>query len=70
MTRDELSAIGKSIISDWSEAYIELPLEQTGLDSMDLMCMRSAMEAHLGHEIKDEDWFGTDRLVDLLDRIR
>lgn len=46
-------------------ARLDSPLGQSGLDSFDLISLRTAVEAGVGHQISDSDWSGISRLSDI-----
>ena len=46
-------------------ARLTLPLDQTGIDSFDLMSLRIAIEEKLGRTIPDREWSGITTLADI-----
>lgn len=66
MTRDEFTAIARSALDKFNPADIDKDIALTSLDSLDLLMLRAALETHLGHSIRDEDWFSSRSLGALL----
>jgi acyl carrier protein len=66
MTRCEFLSILRSVRKDADEGWLDLPIRETGLDSLDLMVLRSALEAALKKGITDKLWFDVFTLNALL----
>jgi acyl carrier protein len=66
MTREEFIAIAGASLERFNPADIDRPIGESALDSLDLLILRSGLETHLGHAIRDEDWFRSNSLRELI----
>jgi len=66
MTKDEFCAIVKRVNTQFEPSWLSQPVEDTVLDSLELMELRSALETKLGRPIPDSQWFDSRTLDDLL----
>jgi acyl carrier protein len=66
MTRERLIAVAAGAIARFNPDDIDRPVASTALDSLDLMMLRAAIETDLGAPIRDEDWFRSRSLAELL----
>lgn len=66
MTRAKFFEILKSVHAAPSESWMAIPIHETPLDSLDLMMLRSALEASLKQGISDNLWFESQTLNELL----
>jgi len=66
LTQDELMLIMKKVDLRADASWMDQPIEDTPLDSLALMELRSAIEVHLGRAIPDALWFEAKTLRELL----
>jgi acyl carrier protein len=66
MTEDEFCAIVKKVNAQFDPSWLSQAVEDTVLDSLELMELRSALETRLGRAIPDSQWFDSKTLEDLL----
>ncbi len=69
MTRETFISLAKASIRSFDVADVDRPIEQTALDSLDLMTLRAALETHLGTPIRDDVWLSSGSLAELLSRL-
>ncbi len=65
MTETEFMKVVRSVRNIEDPAFIDLSLEQSPFDSLDLLALRSALEAELGCNLTDEKFVPTSTLRDL-----
>jgi len=70
MTRETFIRIARSVVRNFNPEDIERPIQNTSLDSMDLLLLRSALESETGQLLTDEQWFATQSLQSLLEQLR
>ena len=69
MNLDEFVAVAATVVDSFDPLDIDRPVEGTGLDSLDLMRLRAALEARLGTAISDDAWFSSKSFAELLARL-
>jgi acyl carrier protein len=67
--REEFTAIVRAAIERFDERDIDRAIVETSVDSLDLLALRAALETRLGRAISDEDWFASESLAQLLERL-
>jgi acyl carrier protein len=70
MTRERFAFLAATALPGFAATMIDRPIRETGLDSFDLMMLRSALETEMGSPIPDEDWFASESMAALIDRLR
>ncbi|MBS4028967.1 MAG: hypothetical protein KGZ58_10045, partial [Ignavibacteriales bacterium] len=63
---EQFLQIIKEVIPSISKQDLELPIRDTGIDSLDLVVIRVALEKHFGFEISDVEWFRFNTLNEAL----
>ena len=66
MTEQELIEIVRTIRKVDASAFLDTPIEDTPLDSLDLMELRAAVETKIGRSLADRDFLATRNLRALL----
>lgn len=65
MTEVEFFAILKKVNSQFDPSWLSRNVEETPLDSLDLLELRSSLETRLGRPIPNSLWFASETLNDL-----
>ncbi len=63
---DRYLQIIKDFIPTISKQDLSVPIREAGIDSLDLVVIRVALEKHFGFEISDKDWFSFNTLNEAL----
>ena len=66
MTPEEFLVILKSVNAMASPQWLDIEIHETGLDSLDLMMLRSSLETAIHDAIPDKLWFESETLRQLL----
>jgi len=66
MTTAEFLQLVRSVCPEIQESHLSLPVGETPLDSLDLLTLRSTLEARIGRHLGDEQWLQADSLAALL----
>ena len=53
--------------SDFDDSKINLPIDQTGIDSLGLVAVRIEIEKYIHHEISDEHWYSFNTINDIIE---
>lgn len=70
LTAEEFFALVKSVNSTVSVADFDTILNETPLDSLDLLSLRSSLELCIGRHIADKEWLGARTLNQLFEAVR
>lgn len=52
----DLSII-QSVVPSFSKQLLKVPIKETGIDSLDVVVIRVAIEKYFGFEISDIEWY-------------
>lgn len=66
MTEDDLLLILRSIRQECHVSELDTDIRNTSLDSLDLIELRSTLEARMGKALPDDTWFSCKTLRELL----
>lgn len=58
--------IVQSILPSFEEEQLKVPLKETGIDSIDIVVIRVAIEKYFGFEISDKEWYQFQTLAEAL----
>lgn len=58
--------IFKSVLPTFEENQLEVPVKETGIDSLDIVVIRVALEKYFGFEVSDTEWFQYKTLAEAL----
>lgn len=56
----------QSVLPSFQEDQIEAPIKEAGIDSLDVVVIRVAIEKHFGFEISDTEWYQFQTLAEAL----
>ena len=57
----------RKIENDFDDSKINLPIDQTGIDSLGLVSVRIEIERYIGDEISDEHWYSFNTINDIIE---
>jgi hypothetical protein len=69
LDHDTFLSIVRSVQTDFEPSMLDLPFDQTALDSFDLLQLRATLEIHLGRIIEDDVWMGAPTAAALLEAL-
>ena len=69
MTEPEFLRLVGTIRGITDPSFLELALEDTSFDSLDLLALRASLETHLGRELSEERFFPRSTLRDLYELV-
>ena len=70
MNPEAFLALLRSLAPGLTEADLRRPVAETPLDSLDLLTLRSTVEARRGRPLTDEEWLGASTLAELGEALR
>lgn len=66
MTSSDFLQLLRGLCPELEERHLTLPVTDTPLDSLDLLTLRSTLEARIGRHLDDEEWLRASSLEELL----
>lgn len=67
MNQQDFLTVLSSVRRIDGHAMLDVPIRDTTLDSLDLATLRSALEARIGHPIRDDVWSRAGTLRQILE---
>ena len=67
MTAEEFLAVVRSVCPEVEPEDLSLPVADSPLDSLDLLTLRSTLEARLGRHLSDTQWLDAGTLAALFE---
>jgi acyl carrier protein len=69
MTEDEFLSIVCAVHKDKTDSALDVAIDDSSLDSLDLLNLRAELEKYVGRSLSDEKFVATSKLRDLFEQL-